>query len=258
MARRTSVVVVGGLARGRLSGRQLERLVGHVVHLLMLRRELLALLRAMYDFVGAHYHQRVRVWESVAREAHWLAALLPFSYAKLSRPWDVNVTVSGDSDPGDCADPLVWTIPSLAQGATASLYITVTIDEAALGQSIINTASVIGDNVLNPPDPPTPVCPDGSPSVGGVCPNIPVPGTSLALSKTAEDVDGPPVLVGDTLRYTLQVTNTGTYTAFNVIVTDDLPDQVTCRDVWGDNAPAGCADRPRECRGRCSRPDAAR
>jgi uncharacterized repeat protein (TIGR01451 family) len=150
--------------------------------------------------------------------------------------------VSGDSDPGDCADPLVWTIPSLAQGATASLYITVTIDEAALGQSIINTASVIGDNVLNPPDPPTPVCPDGSPSVGGVCPNIPVPGTSLALSKTAEDVDGPPVLVGDTLRYTLQVTNTGTYTAFNVIVTDDLPDQVTCRDVWGDNAPAGCAD----------------
>jgi uncharacterized repeat protein (TIGR01451 family) len=150
--------------------------------------------------------------------------------------------VSGDNAPGGCADPLVWTIPSLAQGATASLYITVTIDEAALGESIINTASVIGDNVPNPPDPPTPVCPDGSPSVGGVCPNIPVPGTSLALSKTAEDVDGPPLLVGDTIRYTLQVTNTGTYTAFNVIVTDDLPDQVTCRDVWGDNAPAVCAD----------------
>jgi uncharacterized repeat protein (TIGR01451 family) len=150
--------------------------------------------------------------------------------------------VSGDNAPGGCADPLVWTIPSLAQGAAAYLYITVTIDEAALGESIINTASVIGDNVPNPPDPPTPVCPDGSPSVGGVCPNTPGPGTSLALSKTAEDVDGPPVLVGDTLRYTLQVTNTGTYMAYNVVVTDDLPDQVTCRDVWGNNAPAGCAD----------------
>jgi uncharacterized repeat protein (TIGR01451 family) len=150
--------------------------------------------------------------------------------------------VSGDSDPGDCDDPLVWTIPSLDPGATAYLYITVTIDETALGKSIINTASVIGDNVLDPPDPPTPVCPDGSPSVGGVCPNTPGPGTSLALSKTAEDVDGPPVLVGDTLRYTLQVTNTGTYIALNVIVTDDLPDQVTCQEVWGDNAPAGCAD----------------
>jgi uncharacterized repeat protein (TIGR01451 family) len=150
--------------------------------------------------------------------------------------------VSGDNAPDGCADPLVWTIPSLAQGATASLHITVTIDEAAVGQSIINTASVIGDNVPNPPDDPTPVCPDGSPFVGGVCPNTPVAGTSLALSKTAEDVDGPPLLVGDTIRYTLQVTNTGTHTAHEVIVTDDLPDQVTCQEVWGDSAPAGCAD----------------
>jgi uncharacterized repeat protein (TIGR01451 family) len=152
--------------------------------------------------------------------------------------------VSGDSAPGGCADPLKWTIPSLAQGATASLYITVTIDEDALGESIINTASVIGDNVPNPPDPPTPVCPDGSTPDGVVCPSpsIPVPGTTLDLSKTAEDVDGPPLLVGDTIRYTLQVTNTGTYTAYNVIVTDDLPDQVTCRDVSGDSEPGGCAD----------------
>jgi uncharacterized repeat protein (TIGR01451 family) len=150
--------------------------------------------------------------------------------------------VSGDSAPDDCADPLVWTIPNLAPGATVSLYITVTIDEEALGHSITNTASVIGDNVPNPPDPTTPVCPDGRPPDGEVCPGTPVPGTSLALSKTAEDVDGPPVLVGDTIRYTLQVTNTGTYTAYNVIVTDDLPDQVTCQEVWGETDPPGCAD----------------
>jgi uncharacterized repeat protein (TIGR01451 family) len=150
--------------------------------------------------------------------------------------------VSGDNAPDGCADPLVWTIPSLGTDATASLYVTVTIDEGAEGASIVNTASVIGDNVPNPPDDPTPVCPDGSPSDAGVCPDTPSSGTSLALSKTAEDVDGPPVLVGDTIRYTLQVTNTGTYTAHNVIVTDDLPDQVTCQEVWGDSAPAGCAD----------------
>ncbi len=150
--------------------------------------------------------------------------------------------VSGDSAPIACDDPLEWTIPSLAPGVTASLYITVTIDEGAEGQTIVNSGSVTGDNVPNPPDDPTPVCPDGSTPVDGVCPSTPVPGTSLALAKTAEDVDGPPVLVGDTIRYTLHVTNTGTYTAYNVSVIDDLPDQVTCQGVTGDSPPAGCAD----------------
>jgi uncharacterized repeat protein (TIGR01451 family) len=150
--------------------------------------------------------------------------------------------VSGDSAPAGCADPLVWTIPTLAPGATATLYITVTIDEGAVGQTILNTGSVVGDNVPNPPPDPTPVCPDGSTPVDGVCPNTPVPGTSLALDKTAEDVDGPPLMVGDTIRYTLLVTNTGAHTAYNVTVTDDLPDQVTCQAVSGDSAPAGCAD----------------
>jgi uncharacterized repeat protein (TIGR01451 family) len=150
--------------------------------------------------------------------------------------------VSGDSAPDGCADQLMWTIPSLAPGATASLYITVTINEGTEDQTIVNTGSVTGDNVPNPPDDPAPVCPDGSTPINDECPSTPVPGTSLALAKTAEDVDGPPAMVGDTIRYTLQVTNTGTHTAYNVTVTDDLPDQVTCQGVSGDSPPAGCAD----------------
>ncbi|MBN1993442.1 MAG: DUF11 domain-containing protein [Anaerolineae bacterium] len=48
--------------------------------------------------------------------------------------------------------------------------------------------------------------------------------TTLDFSKSAVDVDGAPLFVADTVRYTLQVKNTGTtYTAFNVIVTDTLP-----------------------------------
>ncbi len=151
--------------------------------------------------------------------------------------------VSGDSAPAGCADPLVWTIPSLAPDTTASLYITVTINPGSEWQTITNTASVIGENVPDPPDDPTPVCPDGSTPVDGVCLATPEPpDTSLAIDKTAEDVNGPPLAVSDTIRYTLQVTNTGTYTAYNVTVTDDLPGQVTCQAVSGDSAPAGCAD----------------
>ena len=51
------------------------------------------------------------------------------------------------------------------------------------------------------------------------------------MSKTAEDLNGAPLLVGDTIRYTLQVTNTGAYTAFNVTITDDLPAEVECQSV---------------------------
>jgi uncharacterized repeat protein (TIGR01451 family) len=66
--------------------------------------------------------------------------------------------------------------------------------------------------------------------------------TTLAISKSSQDIDGPPLVEGDTILYTVQVTNTGAYTAFNVTVTDDLPDQVTCQAVSGDSAPDGCAD----------------
>jgi len=78
--------------------------------------------------------------------------------------------VSGDSAPAGCADPLVWSIPSLAIDATASLYVTVTINDGSEGQTITNTGSVTGSNVPDPPDDPTPVCPDGSTPVDGVCP----------------------------------------------------------------------------------------
>jgi uncharacterized repeat protein (TIGR01451 family)/uncharacterized repeat protein (TIGR02543 family) len=50
---------------------------------------------------------------------------------------------------------------------------------------------------------------------------------TLGFSKTAQDIDGAPLSVGDTIRYTVQVTNTGNYTAFNLIVTDTLPVSVT-------------------------------
>lgn len=148
--------------------------------------------------------------------------------------------VSGDNAPA-CADPLIWSIPNLAPGNAASLYVVVTVNPGSEGQTITNTASVTSSNVFDPPDDPPSVCPDGNQPVGGVCATTPAPlDTTLAFDKTAEDLSGPPLAVNDTIRYTLQVTNTGNYTAYNVIVTDDLPDGVTYVNASADRGtPAG-------------------
>jgi uncharacterized repeat protein (TIGR01451 family) len=133
---------------------------------------------------------------------------------------------SGDSPPA-CADPLIWNLSSLAPDATATLHVDVTVNPGSEGQTIVNTASVTSTNVVDPPDDPAPVCPDGSQPVGGECPITPVPTATLTLIKSALDVNGPPLIVDDVIRYTLQVTNTSSYTAYNVTVTDDLPSGLT-------------------------------
>ena len=154
------------------------------------------------------------------------------------------VAASADhGTPGQAGGTITWTIPELPANSNnvATLLITATINSDQAGQNITNTGSVTGTNVPIPPPDPTPVCPDGSPEPCDPG-HTPVPTTTLTLAKFAQDADGSPLLVGDTISYTLQVANTGSYTAFNVVVTDNLPDQVTCQSVSGDYAPAGCAD----------------
>lgn len=139
--------------------------------------------------------------------------------------------------PEGCDDPLVWTISQLVASEVATLTIDVTIDNNAVGQSIVNSLSVDGTNVDSDTDV-SPVCPDGSTSTPCDGPVQPVD-----ISKTAVDVNGAPLEVGDTIRYTLQVANNSSVAVSNIVVTDDLPDQVTCvPPVTGDNAPSDCAD----------------
>ena len=80
--------------RPRVSGRIVERIVGHCVHMFMLRRELLAVFRSMYDFKIANYARRTKLWASAAKEARWAAALLPLCFADLRKPWSATLTVS--------------------------------------------------------------------------------------------------------------------------------------------------------------------
>ena len=69
--------------RPRVSGRIVEILIGHAVHIMLLRRETLSALRGLYDFVSSRYDQRQRLWPVAAKEASWLAVLLPLCVSDL-------------------------------------------------------------------------------------------------------------------------------------------------------------------------------
>ena len=62
--------------RPKVRGKEVERLLGHATHLMMLRRELLSIFRSLYDFVQGSYEKRSRLWPSAVREARWAGELL--------------------------------------------------------------------------------------------------------------------------------------------------------------------------------------
>ena len=78
--------------RPRVSGRAIEKFLGHAVHFMLLRRELLSCMRSLYDFVQSSYRSRQRLWRSAAREAGWIADLLRVCHADLRKRWDDQVT----------------------------------------------------------------------------------------------------------------------------------------------------------------------
>ncbi|CAK0882535.1 unnamed protein product, partial [Prorocentrum cordatum] len=80
-----------------LTGAELERLIGHLTYVLLLRREVLSLLSASYVFVSKCYTRRVRLWHSVRRELTWMRALLPLVWADLRGAWAPSVTAADAS-----------------------------------------------------------------------------------------------------------------------------------------------------------------
>ena len=75
-----------------LTGRELERLIGHWSFLLLIRRELLGVFAAVYTFIAKSYGRRQRLWPSVKRELRWASALLPLAYANWRLAWHPKLT----------------------------------------------------------------------------------------------------------------------------------------------------------------------
>ena len=83
--------------RPRVSGKAVERVIGHCIHMFMLRRELLSIFRLVYGSRLLTIQTSLsiyRLWKFAAQEFQWAAALLLVCYSDLRKPWNPQATVS--------------------------------------------------------------------------------------------------------------------------------------------------------------------
>ena len=85
------------LRQGWGSGQLVERILGHLTFVFLLRRELLSCLQACYVFVRKSYKVRCRLWPEVVRELSWACSLLPLVTRDLSAPWCPDVCATDAS-----------------------------------------------------------------------------------------------------------------------------------------------------------------
>ena len=88
------------LGRHGISGRSLEKILGHFTWSALLRCEALATVCACYEFVRKSYDSCTRIWASVRRELRWMRSLLPLLESDMSLPWLHTVVASDASDTG--------------------------------------------------------------------------------------------------------------------------------------------------------------
>ncbi|MFK7736190.1 MAG: SdrD B-like domain-containing protein [Pirellulaceae bacterium] len=117
-------------------------------------------------------------------------------------------------------------IASLAVNQSATVTVNTTVDSTFAGTSLDNTATANADEA-------TQVTADANTTVN--------PAIELAITKT-DSVD--PATRGNTLIYTLDITNSGPSAANNVVVTDTLPANVTFVSATGGTvtAPSGSSN----------------
>jgi uncharacterized repeat protein (TIGR01451 family)/fimbrial isopeptide formation D2 family protein len=103
----------------------------------------------------------------------------------------------------------IWTVGSMARGATVSMVVDATV---ALGGSYTNTATVSGDQY------------DPEPANNVAHVSLTSRTADIAVTKTVDDSTPN---VGDTVTYTVTVTNNGPDPASQLVVTDAIPDGLT-------------------------------
>ena len=88
----------------RVSGKQVEIILGHFTHEALYARGALSVFRAAYTFVRDSYHTRQILWPSVRREMLVAAGLMPLLVAHLDLPWSpiVHTTDACMSGWGSC------------------------------------------------------------------------------------------------------------------------------------------------------------
>jgi len=141
---------------------------------------------------------------------------------------------------------------SVVAGQTATIYITLLIEECAAGQSLINFAEITDDGPgedqdstpdTNPSDDPyvdDEVNDDGTTDEDdhdGAPFEVPDPSEfDLALKKTVSFTSSDPISTGTTVAFAIEVINQGTEDASDIEITDYLPAGLTLTDPnWTNN-----------------------
>ena len=70
-----------------MTGRDIERLIGHFTHAFLLNRPALAIFRAAYDFSKRYYRAPSKMWPSVREELIMAKGVLPLLMVKFDLPW---------------------------------------------------------------------------------------------------------------------------------------------------------------------------
>jgi len=107
----------------------------------------------------------------------------------------------------------VWSVGATAAGDSATLGLAVTVDPGSAGQVITNTATVTASA------PPDSVAENDTASA-----QVTIASVDLQVTK---EVDDPTVSVGDTVNFSVKVTNAGPLAATGIEVTDELPTRLT-------------------------------
>ncbi|GIK42091.1 MAG: hypothetical protein BroJett011_59240 [Chloroflexota bacterium] len=115
----------------------------------------------------------------------------------------ISPTLSGPTQTGQS---LTWFTPTLAAGTSGGIVFTVTVDAAASG--LITNSAVV-----------TTTTPDGNPNNNSDTEPTTVFTPAIEIAKTP---DSQMVVSGDTVTFTIRVTNTGDITLTNVTVSDPL------------------------------------
>lgn len=79
------------LSRGRSSGVQLERLVGHMTFVSLCRGESLAVFGEVYTFIRRNYNSVVPLWKSVRCELLKWDGICPLIFTNFTKPWSTTV-----------------------------------------------------------------------------------------------------------------------------------------------------------------------
>lgn len=91
------------LETGHISGQQLERVVGHMSFISMVRREGLSILGDVYSFIKKHYFTPARLWKSVLRELSIWYGISPLLWKELNSQWSETIYATDASDWGSGA-----------------------------------------------------------------------------------------------------------------------------------------------------------